>query len=68
MYMDMCRVFRGTDMDFRIFFDKILTDVSFLSLSITYVPIVIQNKIHWTKIKAFKPQRQKSIKPQILIK
>jgi hypothetical protein len=55
----MCWVFRGVDMDFHLFFDRILIDASFLSLSIIEVPIVIQNKIHGTKIKVFKPQGAK---------
>ena len=54
-YMDMYWVFRGADMDFQLFFDRILIDVSFPPLSKPKVPIVIQNKIHGTKIKAFKP-------------
>ena len=55
----MCWVFRGANMDFHLSFDKILTDVSFPSLSITEVAIVIQNKIYETKIKVFKPHGAK---------
>ena len=43
--MNMCPIFRGTDMNFHQFLDESLTDVLFSSISTAGVPIVIENKI-----------------------
>jgi PII-like signaling protein len=55
----MCQNFRGIDEDFYQFLDGSLTNVSFPSLSITEVPVVIiiikkKNKINETNNKVVK--------------
>ena len=62
MYIDTCRVFRGVDMNFCIFFGEILKEVAFSFLSIIEVVTVIQNKTQRAKkIKLLNYMGQKSI-------
>jgi hypothetical protein len=48
-YMDMCRAFRGIDVNFLQFLDASLTKVTFPSLSIIEVSAVIQNETDGVK-------------------